>query len=142
MKRAREVHVLLVDDDVVDVKAVKRAFAKHGLENPMTIAKDGQEALHILRGEAGRPRLEAPYVILLDLNMPRMNGLELLDVLRSDVSLRRAVVFVLTTSAHDQDKLAAYDRNVAGYVLKSQVGSDGCRLAAMLRAYCELVSLP
>ena len=67
------VNLLLVEDDEVDVQGLKRAFAKSRIGNPITVARDGIEALEFLRGENGRPKLPKPHLILLDLNMPRMN---------------------------------------------------------------------
>ena len=73
------VRVLLIEDDSIDAEAVERAFRKQRIANPITVARDGVEALSILRGTDGRERLVRPYLILLDLNMPRMNGIEFLE---------------------------------------------------------------
>jgi len=139
---ASDVRVLLVDDDSMDVMAVQRAFAKAQLSNPLIVAKDGSRALNILRGEDTNRPLERPYVVLLDLNMPTMNGFEFLDELRQDPGLRGTVVFVLSTSAHDQDRTRAYSHNVAGYILKSKLGENYRALTTMLSAYWDLVELP
>src|SRR5262245_54308276 len=97
------VNFLLVDDDRIDVLALKRALEMNKIANPVYVASDGVQALRMLRGEVGEQRVPWPYIILLDLNMPRMNGLEFLKELRSDPLLHRTVVFVLTTSKDDQD---------------------------------------
>ncbi|RUP22418.1 response regulator, partial [Methylobacterium sp.] len=76
------VNILLVDDDEVDVQGLKRAFKKSKIGNPITVARDGIEALEILRGQNGRERLPKPHLVLLDLNMPRMNGIEFLEAVR------------------------------------------------------------
>ena len=104
-KQFKEVTVLLVEDDDVDVMGVERALRKLKILNPIVRAKDGLEALELLRDPHAVRR---PYVILLDINMPRMNGLEMLAELRDDPRLTSAVVFVLTTSKSDEDKVAAY----------------------------------
>lgn len=92
------VNLLLVEDDEVDVQGLKRAFAKSRIGNPITVARDGIEALEILRGENGQAKLAKPHLILLDLNMPRMNGLEFLEAIRADEDLKTSVVFMITTS--------------------------------------------
>ena len=116
MSRGRTVSILLVDDDEVDRRAVMRSFQKHKIENPIMTARDGREALEILRGEGG-DALERPYMILLDLRMPRMDGLEFLAELRGDPKLRDSIVFVLTTSDLEKDRTESYNYNVAGYIL-------------------------
>lgn len=138
----KTVHVLLVDDDDIDVMAVKRAFRKHKIANPVTVAKDGIEALARLRGADGHDPLPRPFVILLDINMPRMNGLQFLDELRKDEQIQDAVVFILTTSAHDEDRSAAYKQHVAGYIVKTDVGGGFLDLVDMLDSYWRVVELP
>lgn len=118
----KTVHFLVVEDDEVDVKALKRAFKELHLANPVRFARDGIEALEILRGENGQEKLEKPYLVLLDLNMPRMNGIEFLDEVREDPEHHCALVFVLTTSSAEEDRIKSYDKNVAGYMLKSNAG--------------------
>jgi CheY-like chemotaxis protein len=137
----RTVQILLVEDDDVDVMAVRRAFREQKIANPVTVAQDGLEALDILRGK-GRPPLERPFIILLDLNMPRMNGIEFLDALRADPQLKNAIVFVLTTSKADEDKAAAYNKNIAGYIVKTDVGNGFIQVVNMLDRYWRVVELP
>ena len=135
------VTLLLVEDDVVDAEAIQRAFRRHRIANPFVVVRDGVEALAALRGD-GRPAVPRPFVVLLDLNMPRMNGVEFLEALRADPDLARTVVFVLTTSDREEDKVAAYDHHVAGYILKSRAGEDFLEVVELLRAYWRLVELP
>ena len=111
-------HILLVDDDDVDVMNVQRAFKRNNILNPLYVASDGLEALKLLRGEGGTKIPSERRLILLDLNMPRMNGLEFLRELREDPDLRALTVVVLTTSSDERDKIEAYNLNVAGYILK------------------------
>lgn len=108
--------ILLVEDDEVDIMNVQRAFKKNNISNPLFVCRNGVEALELLRGE------EVPFnsqpIILLDINMPRMNGIEFLKEIRSDEALKSLSVFVMTTSNDDKDKVAAFNLFVAGYILK------------------------
>ena len=131
-----------MEDDTVDELAITRAFRKAGLTHPLVVARDGIVGLAILRGANGGPPLRRPYVILLDWNMPRMGGLEFLRALRQDPQHRDAVVFVLTTSRADEDRMAAYGEHAAGYMLKENVGATFMELARFLDTYCKLVELP
>lgn len=139
---SKAVNILLVDDDQVDVMAVRRAFKRAKIANPISVAHDGLEALQMLRGEGDHDKIGSPYIILLDLNMPRMTGLEFLDELRDDPVLRSSIVFILTTSADDRDKTAAYEKFVAGYMVKSNVGEDFLNMIGMLDAYWKVVEFP
>lgn len=138
----RDVTFLLVEDDDVDVKAIERAFKHLKIANPLVIANDGIDALEMLRGDGGRPALQRPYLILLDLNMPRMNGLEFLRTIRADPDLRDALVFVLTTSKAEQDRIEAYSQNVAGYVVKTDLGTTFMDAMAMLNHYWRVIEFP
>jgi CheY-like chemotaxis protein len=130
--------ILLVDDDDIDAMSVQRAFSRMKIANPIVRAKEGIEALDILRNGG----VKQPYLILLDLNMPRMGGLELLNAIRSDPQLESNVVFVLTTSKDDEDKLAAYKHHVAGYIVKEKLDEGFEQLVKMLDHYWRLVELP
>ena len=135
------VTILLVEDDDVDTEAVERAFRKARIANPIVRAKDGGEALRLLRGSE-RPGLKRPYLVLLDLKMPGMGGFRFLDELRHDANLRKTVVFVLTTSSDEQDMNRAYEKYVAGYVVKARAGQDFVDLIGMLDHYWRVVELP
>lgn len=134
----KEVTLFIVDDDDIDAIALERALRKLRLLNTVRRARDGQEALNLLR--AGE--IPAPFIILLDLNMPRMNGLEFLEALRSDPTLTHAVVFVLTTSKSDEDLVAAYRKHVAGYVFKQHMDRDFLEVIGLVEHYWRLVELP
>ncbi len=134
--------LLVVDDDEVDRQLIQRSLVGAGIAGPVLMAEDGREALDILRGHGARKPLERPFLILLDLNMPRMSGIEFLEELRVDESLRGSPVFVLSTSRADQDIAAAYEHMVAGYIVKEAAGRDHQRLAALLDAYRRVVELP
>ncbi|WP_324754923.1 response regulator [Roseovarius sp. Pro17] len=133
---------LIVDDDEVSVMAIKRALKKLNIINPTFVAKDGQQALDILRGECGNDRLMPPYLVTLDLNMPRMDGFEFLEEIRKDVELERAVIFVLSTSDAPRDVAAAYDNNIAGYIVKDNLGDSFVKALDMIDAYTKVVELP
>jgi CheY-like chemotaxis protein len=135
----RLLNILLVEDDVVDVLTVRRAFQRSRIANPLFVAGDGIEALERLRGDAmpGGRRL-----VLLDLNLPRMSGIEFLHALRDDPALAATPVVVLTTSNDEGDRVRAYDLNVAGYLLKPVTFASFCELMAAMNKYWTLVELP
>ena len=137
-----DVNLLLVEDDEVDVMAVKRALRELKIANPLYLATDGIEALEVLRGENGKTKLSPPYIVLLDLNMPRMGGLEFLDHLRGGPNLTRTVVFVMTTSAAEEDRFRAYDRHVAGFMLKHSAAHTFLDALTMLEHYWRVIELP
>jgi CheY-like chemotaxis protein len=134
--------ILLVEDDDGDAKAVQRAFLKAKIVNPILRAVDGIEALETLRGTNGRAKPASPYILLVDLNMPRMNGIELVQALRADQTLHHSIVFMLTTSKREEDKLAAYDLNVAGNIVKATAGEDFLNLINLMDCYWRIVELP
>ncbi len=134
----REVSLLMIEDDDIDATALKRALQKLKLLNPIYRARDGLEGIELLR--AGE--VPSPYIILLDLNMPRMNGLEFLEELRSDPALTHSIVFVLTTSKSDEDILAAYREHVAGYLFKQRMDNDFLQVVGLLNHYWRIIELP
>lgn len=132
-------NILLVEDDEVDVMNVRRAFKKNNIRNPLWVAGNGLEALEALRGpDMPRDR----RLILLDLNMPRMNGIEFLRELRSDPELAGTPVVVLTTSGDERDRVDAYNLNVAGYILKPVTFVNFVEAMATLNKYWTLVEMP
>jgi hypothetical protein len=136
-------NILLVEDDSVDVMNVQRAFVKNNITNPLHIAFNGVEALNMLRGNNGKPKLNPmPRIVLLDINMPKMNGLEFLRELRNDEDLKSVSVFVMTTSNDDQDKIEAYNLNVAGYILKPLSFEKFVNAVAVLNSYWKLCEQP
>ena len=136
---AKLMHILLVEDDEVDIMNVQRAFKKAGVSNPLHIARNGLEALELLR-DSNLPVL--PKIVLLDINMPKMNGLEFLEEIRKDDSLKHLSVFVLSTSNEGRDKLEAYKHNVAGYIVKPVQFSSFLQAVNTLQAYWQLIELP
>ena len=133
-------NILLVDDDEVDVMNVQRAFRKIQLEYPLYIARNGMDALRLLRGEQAQESIvpRDHLMVLLDINMPKMNGLEFLQELRADPELRSIVVIVLTTSDDAHDRTEAYRLNVAGYIIKPLAFSSFVDAMATLNQYWEL----
>jgi len=132
------VNILVVEDDEIDVEALKRLFAKRDIKNPVYYAANGIEALAIMRGENAKEKVPRPFIVLLDINMPMMNGIEMLRELRADEALRDTIVFVLTTSPRDEDKTTSYQLNVAGYFLKKDVKE----LVNLLSLYWQLNEFP
>lgn len=135
-------NIILVEDDDVDARAVERAFKKARIANKIVRAGDGIEALELLRGENGRTVPARPQVLLVDLNMPRMNGIQFVSELRKDPKLNQSIVFILTTSNLDEDKASAYDLNVAGYILKARAGHDFLELIDILGGFWRVVEFP
>ncbi|QIX60709.1 response regulator [Hymenobacter sp. BT18] len=115
---ASEPSILLVEDDQMDIMNVQRELRKHNIDVPLHIARNGRDALQLLRGENGQPPIAKPSVVMLDINMPRMNGLELLEALRSDPDFVGLNVFIMTTSDLENDRLKARDLAVSGYIIK------------------------
>ena len=138
----KTINILLVEDDEVDVMNVKRAFRKNNLTNPIFHAGNGIEALQILRGETAAEMIGLPRIILLDLNMPRMGGIEFLHELRKDAYLKNISVFVMTTSNEDKDKVDAYNLNVAGYILKPLSMESFVNAVSILKNYWTLCEYP
>jgi CheY-like chemotaxis protein len=136
----RTINILLVEDDEVDVLTVRRAFKKNKITNPLYVASNGLEALEMLRGVNGQPPVVPSHrrLVLLDLNMPRMNGIEFLQVIRADPALKSIPVVVLTTSEEEQDRVEASQLNAAGYLLKPVQFSDFVELTAVLNQYWML----
>lgn len=140
----RIVNILLVEDDEVDVMNVKRAFRQNRITNPLYVAGNGIEALEMLRGsEQAKPTIpNSRRIILLDINMPKMSGIEFLYELRQDPGLAHTPVVVLTTSDEDQDRIDAYKLNVAGYILKPVTFSNFAEVMAALNKYWTLCEMP
>jgi CheY-like chemotaxis protein len=138
----RSLHILLVEDNDVDAELIVREFQQQGGQQIITLARDGIEALERLRGLPGHAKLVQPYLIITEIDMPRMNGLEFLRELRQDPQLRQSVVFVLTRSALEEDKLAAYEQQIAGYLLKAKVLANFSLMVNLVRCYQEHVEFP
>ena len=130
--------ILLVEDDRVDVMTVKRAMRDLEISNPLDVVHNGEEALVHLRDTSQ----ERPGIILLDLNMPKMNGIEFLRIVKQDEELRKIPVIVLTTSREEQDRVNSYDLSVAGYVIKPVDYQQFLDVMRTIDDYWRLSELP
>ena len=137
--------ILLVEDDQMDVMNVQRELRKQHITVPLVHARNGREALNMLRGENGEAKIARPSLVMLDLNMPRLNGLELLRILRDDPEFRDLNVFITTTSDLDTDRLGAKDLNVSGYIIKpltfESFGSEGGGTVDSFSLFLDLLRL-
>lgn len=129
---------LLVEDDAVDVMTVTRVFRELKLPNPLHHASDGERALAFLR-DPSHPR---PGVILLDLNMPRMNGIEFLTVAKADDDLKRIPVVVLTTSRAEADRFTTFGLGIAGYMVKPVDYQQFSNTLKIIRDYWAMSEMP
>lgn len=137
LKNTNEITLLLVEDDDIDAMTIKRSFKKQNITNKVVRVYDGIEALTLLKsGEIAQP-----LVIILDLQMPRMGGIEFLQTLRADSKLSKLVVFVLTTSKAKSDIESSYGEHIAGYFVKGETGDRFSGLISMLENYFEIVYL-
>lgn len=139
MSPDRALNLVLVEDDEIDVMNVRRALERAHVTNPLFVANNGLEALELLRSDQVPKERR---LVLLDLNMPKMNGIEFLRELRKDPILHGTPVVVLTTSDDERDKVNAYDLNVAGYLLKPVTFLNFVDVMAALNKYWALVELP
>jgi CheY-like chemotaxis protein len=137
-QQGKPVNVLLVDDDDLDVENVRRAFRKASISSPLWVASDGEEALRMLRG-AEYP--SERRLLLLDLNLPRISGIELLREIRKDPKLQSLTVVVLTTSNEERDRADAYRLNVAGYLVKPVAFGSFVEVMAAMHQYFALNEL-
>ena len=130
--------ILLVEDDRVDAMTVERSLKEIKVMNPLQVANNGEEALDVLKN-AQQPR---PCIILLDLNMPKMNGLEFLKVIKNERRWQRIPVIVLTTSRNDQDKIESFNMGVAGYMIKPVDYWQFVEVVKTIDLYWTLSELP
>ncbi len=138
----KSVRLLHVEDDELCRMGLMRVFKAAKIANPVSSAQDGIEALEMLRGANGRERLPRPLLILLDLNLPRMDGIEFLSELRKDEELKKSIVFIMTTSDAEEDNVKAYNLGVAGYILKTNPANAFLEVKALLETYWRVVEFP
>ncbi len=139
------VPVLLIEDDLVDVKTIRRAFQQHKLTNPLYVCSNGAEALSFLRHEgtySDPASLPRPGVILLDVNMPVMNGIEFLREMKTDPAIKQIPVIVLTTSREESDRIRSYELGVAGYIVKPADFPKFLEAIKIFDLYWSLCELP
>ena len=130
--------ILLVEDDKVDAMTVKRSLRDIHVTNRLLLAGNGEDDLQYLR----EPNIDRPCIILLDLNMPKMNGLEFLQVLKQDTILKKIPVIVLTTSKNEQDKLESFRLGVAGYMIKPVDYQQFVEVVRTINLYWTLSEMP
>lgn len=139
------VPILLVDDDQVDIMTVQRAFKRNNILDPLFVVGNGREALDFLKhqGPYSDPeKFPRPGIILLDLNMPVMNGIEFLKVIKLDESLKKIPVIVLTTSKEENDRVESFNLSVAGYIIKPVEFEKFVEAIRVLNLYWTLSELP
>lgn len=137
-------NILLVEDDYLDIINVERVFRKASIPHKLYTARNGKEALNLLHGIGVSKLTPAPSLILLDINMPKMNGFEFLEELRTDPEFSRIPVFIMTTSEEDADRHAAERYNVAGYIIKPLSFDDlGNRVSSLdsFNLLCDLLKI-
>ncbi len=142
---SRENHILLVEDNDDDAELTIRAFRQANVTNPVVRAADGVEALDYLFGRgvyAGRDLSDAPAVVLLDLNLPRLSGLDVLKAIREDERTRYLAVVVLTSSNEDKDRISAYERFANSYVRKPVDFEQFVAASRELGLYWMVLNLP
>ena len=130
-------NILFIEDDNIETMKMQRTVSKLAVDHNITEAKNGEEALNFLKSNS-----DLPDIILLDLNMPKMNGLEFLHAIRQDTLLKRTPVIVLTTSDEDRDRIEAYNLNVAGYILKPVTFINFAEVMVALNKYWALCEMP
>ena len=130
-----DVKILLVEDDDIDAMGIERAMRKMGLNNQLVRVRDGIEGLELLRSGT----IQQPFLMLLDLRMPRMGGLEMLSHIRADEQIQDTIAFVLTTSRSEDEIASAYSKHVAGYIVKSSLSQDMNKLLDFLKTYLQVI---
>jgi len=130
--------ILLVEDDEVDIMTIQRALRQLRVSNPVVAQEDGERALAWLRD----PATEEPWIILLDLNMPVMSGIEFLEVVKNDDELKRFPVIVLTTSEEPQDKVNSFNFSVAGYMTKPLDHQQFVEVMRSIHVYWSVSEIP
>ncbi|HDY84260.1 hypothetical protein LCGC14_0637010 [marine sediment metagenome] len=137
-KPSKPVTLFLIEDDDIDALTIERSFKKNRVSNSIIRATDGIDALEKLRSG----NIPKPFIILLDLHMPRMGGHEFLDILRADEEYQNTVVFILTTSKAHEDINGSYQHKVAGYYVKEEAGENFCNIVNVLTSYWKIVHFP
>ena len=139
----KSIHFMIIDDDVIDIKDMQRTFKKNNIDNPLHIATNGLEALNKLLGLNGEKKImPTPQIIILDINMPKMNGIEFMKNIRANKQLKSLLIFIFTTSNSEKDKMEAYNLNVAGYIVKPFQVSQFMEIISSLHRYWNLLEFP
>jgi hypothetical protein len=132
--------ILLIEDNPMDEDLTRRAFARRKVVNPIEVARDGEQALEYLdRWQAGNP---LPVVILLDINLPKVNGLEILRQFKASPSVQKVPIIVLTTSAEDRDIKVAYELGANSYIVKPVDFEKFLEVAGQIDLYWNMINIP
>lgn len=134
-------NILLVEDDYLDTMIVERTLRKMNVIHKLFIARNGQEALDMLRGKGVDKINPLPSIIMLDINMPKMNGLEFLSELRNDEALKDIKVFIMTTSDQESDRLVSEELGVSGYILKPMNLTNSSSSKDSFNLFIDLMNL-
>lgn len=137
-----DMNILLVEDNDLDVEILKRSLKKVGGCASLVRAVDGMDALEILKNDAKNPVLSRPFVVFLDINMPRMNGHEFLEELRKTEEIKRSIVYVFTTSDSKKDVARAYQNCANGYIVKPSGPSELQNVLKAVQAYWSICEHP
>lgn len=140
--KTNSLHILLIEDDALDIKNMHRAFKENDLPHILHVAGNGRDALAMLRRQGDAALTPAPNMIILDIRMPHMDGIEFLRELRLDPVLKAIGVYVITNSDEEQHKLEAYNLNVAGYIVKPINYRQFVAAIKALKDYWQLIELP
>ncbi len=138
----KDTNVLLVEDNDLDVEILERALEKIGAKGVLHRTRDGLEALQVLKDDCVDKTLPRPFVVLLDVNMPGMNGHEFLQAVRTDEDIRDTRVFMFTTSDSKSDVALAYRNNANGYIVKPNSSADLCGILETLRNFWAICEYP
>jgi CheY-like chemotaxis protein len=138
----KPLHIIVIEDDDIDAETIDRLFRSPGSTYKITRFMTTEAALAALNGPLKRQLQHEPYLVLMDFHAPRMGGLAFLDALRADPVLCRSIVFALTGSDDDEDKVAAYHRRVAGYLIKDKLGPGFGALKDLVAVYSQAVLFP
>jgi CheY-like chemotaxis protein len=135
---SEQVTLFVVEDDDIDYMTIKRSFNSMKIGNPIVRAQDGKEAFDMMINK----EIQTPFIMLLDLQMPRVSGIELLTKIRQTPNIKDTVIFVLTSSADEKDIVSSYQHNVAGYFVKDEVGKEFLEILYLLNGYWKIVHIP
>ncbi|PCJ62822.1 MAG: two-component system response regulator [Planctomycetota bacterium] len=133
---------LVIDDDEIDREVIRREFLKEKYSNPIIEFENGSDALEFLKSKDKEYMDNNPLIILLDLNMPKMGGLEFLEELRKDEKLKKIIVFVMSTSEDYNDKLKSYNLFIAGYTTKGKIQDGIKKITSMLDTFWKKIEMP
>ncbi len=134
--------ILLVEDNAMDVDLTRQAFYEHGIPNPLAVCRDGEEALDYIQTHGTPEDMDLPLIVLLDLRLPKVNGLDVLRQAREHPVWKRVPIIVLTTSRQDSDIDNAYESGVNSYIVKPVDFTTFAEIARTIKAYWVLTNEP